>query len=140
MIRFSLSEDYAVILIHTLAKNYNKRLVPLSEVAKKYNISLLFLRNLANTLVHAGIIKAVEGKNGGYFLEKAPAQLTIGEVLQAFSPKPMLLCCPTGEMHKGICPKENICETGHIWRKLNKEFLDKIAKLSVEEFIKYRKT
>lgn len=138
MIRFSRSEDYAVILVHTLAKSYKKRIVPLSEIAKQYKISILFLRNLANTLVHAGVIKAVEGKNGGYFLQKNPKQLKVGEVITAFSHKQMLLCCPTGQMHAGKCPKESFCETKTIWRKLNEEFLSKISNLSLEEFMKYR--
>ncbi|MBI4096819.1 MAG: Rrf2 family transcriptional regulator [Candidatus Levybacteria bacterium] len=138
MIKFSRSEDYAVILVHALAKQYNKRLVPLSEIAKKYDISILFLRNLANVMVHAGLIKAVEGKNGGYFLAKDPKTLKVGEVLRAFSHKQMLLCCPTGQMHDGKCPKEAFCETKTIWRRLNEEFLNKVSDLSLEEFMRYR--
>lgn len=138
MIRFSRSEDYAIILIHFLGKEYGKRRVPLSEIAKKYDISILFLRNLANTLVHAGLIKAVEGKNGGYFLQKDPKKLRVGEVLEAFSHKPLLLCCPTGEAHAGKCPKEAFCETKTIWRKLNEEFLKKVSNLTLDEFMHYR--
>lgn len=139
MIRFSRSEDYAVILVHYLAKEHKKRLVPLSEVADKYKISILFLRNLANTMLHAGLIKAVEGKKGGYFLVKNPKSLKVGEVLRAFSHKQMLLCCPTGEKHAGVCPKESFCETKTIWRKLNEEFLNKVSNLSLDEFMNYRK-
>lgn len=138
MIRFSRSEDYAVILVHYLAKEHKKRLVPLSEIANNYKISVLFLRNLANVMVHAGLIKAVEGKNGGYFLAKNPKSLKVGEVLRAFSHKSMLLCCPTGEMHAGKCPKESFCETKTIWRRLNEEFLNKVSNLSLEEFMKYK--
>lgn len=138
MIRFSKREDYAVIIISELAKNYNKRLVPLSEIAKRYKISVLFLRNLANELKNAGIITAVEGKSGGYLLQGDPSILKVGDVLQVFSKKPLLECCPIGKLHKGACKKVSSCETGYVWRRLNKEFLDKIYKLSLLEFVNYK--
>lgn len=139
MIRFSRKEDYAIILINKLVENYKKRLVPLSEVAREYKISLLFLRNLANDLRQAGVVKAVEGKSGGYFLEKSPKVLKVGHVLSLFTNKPMLECCHIGISGKSICPKESFCQTGFIWRKLNKEFLEKIYNLSLLEFVEYNK-
>lgn len=138
MIRFSRREDYAIILINKLVENYKVRLVPLSEIAKEYRISILFLRNLAGELRHAGIVKAVEGKSGGYFLGKNPKVLRVGEVLSLFSKKPMLECCHIGALQNGKCPKESFCQTGFIWRRLNKDFLEKIYKLNFLEFINYR--
>jgi len=137
MIRFSRSEDYAVLLVNELALNYEISRIPLSQIAKKYNISSLFLRNLANTLVHAGIIRGVEGKKGGYLLVKSPGELKLGEVLTVFSDKPMLECCSYGK-HKNSCDKVDICPTGRVWRKLNKEFLDKVSNMTLAEFINYR--
>jgi Rrf2 family protein len=136
MIRFSRKEDYAVILVHALAKEYNKRLLPLSEVARNYKISLLFLRNLARALRGANIISATEGKNGGYFLTKAPDEILMGDIFSALTTKPMLLCCETG-VKNGTCEKISFCEVGSIWRRLNKEFLHKISSMSVEQFSKY---
>lgn len=140
MIHFSKREDYAIILVNKLVKNYNKRLVPLSQIAKEYNISPLFLRNLANQLRKNGIIKAVEGKNGGYFLSKSPSSLKVGEVLGVFSKKPMLDCCPSIIPTKITCPKEGYCKPGFIWRSLNRRFLDKIYNLSLKEFVNYKET
>src|SRR5438132_793231 len=141
MIRFSRKEDYAIILVNKLALHYNKNVVPLSDVAKEYDISILFLRNLAMELRSAGIIKAIEGKNGGYFLIKDPSKIKMGDVLGIFSKRPMLECCH----HRGSktekqikCPKEDFCQPGFIWRKLNKEFLDKIYRLSVTDFMHYK--
>jgi Rrf2 family protein len=137
MLRFSRSEDYAIILIHTLTKSYKKRIVPLSEVAKEYKISLLFLRNLASVMKQAGIIDAVEGKYGGYFLTKDPDKIKVGDVLHIFSPHALLPCCRIGRK-EGRCDKEPFCEPGKIWRKLNQEFLQKISNMSLKEFLLYQ--
>lgn len=136
MIKFSRSEDYAIILVHTLTNAYKKRLVPLSEIASQYKISVLFLRNLANSLKHAGIVDAIEGKQGGYFLVKDPKKLKVGDILHAFSKNPLLPCCDIGHI-KGNCDKSAFCETGKIWRKLNQEFLEKVSSLTIEQFITY---
>lgn len=139
MIKFSRREDYAIILVNSLARNYNKRLVPLSEIAKEYSISLLFLRNLAVELRNAGIIKAVEGKSGGYYLTKAPSILKMGDILKIFAKNQLLACCPSdSKHHTRVCPKEEYCITGNIWRQLNKEFLDKVYNLTLTEFINYK--
>lgn len=136
MIRFSKKEDYAVVLINKLVQNYSKRFIPLSEIAKEYKISVLFLRNLAGQLRKSGIIKANEGKNGGYSLAREPKEIKIGEVLGVFSKKPMLDCCPLETLKLRIkCAKEDYCIPGFAWRRLNKDFLEKIYNLNLEEFL-----
>lgn len=140
MIRFSRREDYSIILLNKLAQNYKKRVVPLSEIAREYKISILFLRNLANSLRKSKIIRANEGKNGGYFLNKDPQNLKIGEVLSIFSKRPILECCSkNNKENKGTCTKKSFCQTGLVWRKINREFIDKIYSLSLEDFLNYKK-
>ena len=136
MIKFSRREDYAIIMINKLAQEYGKRLIPLSEIAEEYSISLLFLRNLAQEMRRAGLIKAVEGKTGGYYLTKEPQKIKMGNVLCIFSKNQLLECCPvTQKSHARSCPKKDSCITGNIWRQLNKEFLDKIYSLSLIDFM-----
>ncbi|QQG41022.1 MAG: Rrf2 family transcriptional regulator [Candidatus Levyibacteriota bacterium] len=137
MVRFSRREDYAVILVTTLAEHYSRGLISLSEVAKSYKLSLLFLRNVANDLRNKSIVKAVEGKKGGYKLSKNPKDLKMGEVLKAFSTEALLSCCSAFSV-KGKCPQEGFCRTGYIWRKLNREFLERISSLSVLDFMHYK--
>ena len=134
MIRFSRDEDYSIILIKYLSNNYKKRIVPLSEIASKYKISLFYLRNLANVLVHAKIISAVEGKKGGYYLVKDPKDLKIGEVVNAFSKKPAVVCC-----NKSRCDRKDFCETVNEWRRLNEEVFGQITSLSFSEFMQYHR-
>ena len=137
MIRFLRREDYAIVIVGVLAREYKKRLVPLSEIAKEYAISLLFLRNLAHDLRDAGVIKAVEGKNGGYYLTKDPKSIRMGDVLGIFSKGQDFICCPAGKKggHARSCPKGKSCFAGNRWRQLNKEFIQKVYKLSLKEFL-----
>ena len=140
MIRFLRREDYAIVIVGVLARDYKKRLVPLSEIAKEYAISSLFLRNLAHELREAGVIKAIEGKKGGYYLTKNPRSIKMGTVLKIFSKNQHFACCSSGEKgkHKRLCPKEENCFAGNTWRNLNKEFIDKVYGLSLQAFLNYK--
>jgi Rrf2 family protein len=139
MIRFSRKEDYAIILVNKLAVEYEKRLVSLTEIAREYDISLFFLRNLANVLRKAGLIQATEGKFGGYALTKDPKEIKMGDILRVFSNDEKLTCCSDDEKHNRICPQQKNCIAGNTWRQLNKEFIDKVYKLSLTDFITYNK-
>lgn len=138
MIRFSRREDYAIIIVNKLAQEYNNRLVSLTEIAEEYDISLFFLRNLANSLRAKGLIRAMEGKTGGYSLTKNPSEIKMGEILRIFSNAEQLTCCSENDKHKRICPQQKNCIAGNTWRKLNKEFIDKVYNLSLTEFISYK--
>jgi Rrf2 family protein len=138
MIKFSRREDYAIILVNSLAHEYNKRLVSLTEISHKYAISLFFLRNLANLLRAEGLIRAVEGKAGGYTLTKDPKVIKMGEILKIFSQDEYLTCCSDSDILKRICPQKKNCVAGNTWRQLNKEFLDKVYNLTLTEFMTYR--
>lgn len=126
MIKFSKKEDYAFILLNYLSKN-RKQIVSLSDISRKYNISPNFLRNIAVKLKNKGIIESKEGKTGGYMLKKDPEKIKIGEIISIFSKMDFLDCVN--------CPKEENCETQFAWKRVNKEFLDKIYELSFAEFI-----
>lgn len=140
MIRLSRREDYAVILVNALAEAYDNRLVPLSEIAKEFELSALFLRNVAADLRESKVIKAIEGKHGGYSLTKNPDVLTMGDVLRPFSKDDVLTCCSKeGKAdHHRVCPQKDKCVAGNIWRKLNKELMDKVYNLSLREFLKMK--
>jgi len=141
MIRFSRYEDYAVILVNKLAEEYQKRLVPLSEVASEYAIPILFLRKLAGELRKAGLVYAVEGKAGGYSLAKPPQEILLGDILRVFSKRELFTCCPPQMKgkHKRTCPKKSSCITGNMWRILNKEFFARVYNLSLLDVMSEKK-
>lgn len=133
MIRFSKREDYGVVLISGLAKNFGKRLTPLSEIAKEHKIPLLFLRNIASDLRKAGLIKAVEGKNGGYTLVKNPQEIQLGEILEILTKKSLFSCCQDTKNNR-CCA--DICPHGLSPRRLANEFFGVIYKKTLAEVVR----
>lgn len=54
------------------------------EISEEMSVPRDYLIQLALRLRNAGIIKARPGKNGGYVLAKDPADISIGDILDAF--------------------------------------------------------
>ena len=54
------------------------------EISEEMSVPRDYLIQLALRLRNAGIIKARPGKNGGYVLAKDPANISIGDILDAF--------------------------------------------------------
>lgn len=96
--------DYGLLLLLSLAE-HGGAVVPLSKIAKKKRMPLSFLSQVAVSLKKAGVIDSREGKGGGYFLKKDPAEIRITEVIEFLEGPLSLTSCSAGEP----CQSENCC-------------------------------
>lgn len=61
---------------------------PSAIMADKLEAQSTFLRKILANLVRAGLIKAKEGREGGYFLAKDASEITLKEVYDAMRSEP----------------------------------------------------
>lgn len=79
--RLTTLTDYALrVLIYAAAAD--DRLITIEETAKAYDISRTHLMKVVNALAHAGYIRAVRGRSGGFALAKRPEEISLGAVLR----------------------------------------------------------
>lgn len=132
--KLTKKEDYTFFVISMLARNYQIRLIPLSEIAEKYHISVFFLKQLVRPLVKAKIIKSKEGIGGGYALAKPPADITMYEVFYALNTLPKLTaCCSSGKRNK--CERASFCRPSTVWGKINKSLINELEKTKISALI-----
>jgi Rrf2 family protein len=81
-VRVSAKTDYAVRALLELAVAGDGP-VKGERLAEAQAIPLKFLENILTDLRHAGIIRAQRGAEGGYWLARDPATVTVGEVIRA---------------------------------------------------------
>ena len=81
--KLSTKGRYAMIALTDLAAHGPDRLVALSEVAERQDISLAYLEQLFVKLRRAEIVESVRGPGGGYRLARPVEQIRISEVLAA---------------------------------------------------------
>jgi Rrf2 family protein len=82
-VRISAKADYAVRAAVELAASTDQKPVKAERIASAQAIPLNFLENILGELRHAGIVRSHRGAEGGFRLAKAPADVTIADVIRA---------------------------------------------------------
>ncbi len=81
--KLSTKGRYAMVALVDLARAPEGELVPLSEVARRQDVSLPYLEQLFVKLRRAGLVESVRGPGGGYRLARSADAIRIAEVLEA---------------------------------------------------------
>ncbi len=81
--KISAKTEYACIAMLELASRYGSgEPVRIRKIAERHDVPPRFLVQILLQLKSAGLVKSTRGAAGGYHLERAPDQVTLGEVMQ----------------------------------------------------------
>lgn len=80
--RVSAKVDYAVRAAMELARADGRRLRG-EEIAVAQDIPLSFLENILVEMRHAGLVRSRRGVEGGYWLARAPEDISVADVFRA---------------------------------------------------------
>ncbi len=100
MLSLSKRADYALLALSHLAAVQAAdpaRLVNTKEIAEQYEIPAELLAKLLQTLARAGIVASHPGPTGGYRLLRAPAAISVAEVITAIDGPLSILQCSNGQ-------------------------------------------
>ena len=81
--RVSAKVDYAVRASTELAAAAGDGPVKGDHLATAQKIPLTFLENILLDLKHAGLVQSQRGAEGGYWLAKDPAEISLADVIRA---------------------------------------------------------
>jgi len=81
-VRVSAKADYALRAVIELAAAADGP-VKGERIAQAQEIPLKFLENILGELRHAGIVRSQRGAEGGYWLARPPAEITVADVVRA---------------------------------------------------------
>jgi Rrf2 family protein len=83
-VKLSVKSDYAARAVLGLARHYPERAaLRMEDVADEQGVPPKYLPQILLELKARGIVRSVRGKEGGYLLARAPAEITLGDVLRA---------------------------------------------------------
>jgi Rrf2 family protein len=92
--------------------------IPLKEIAEAEGISQKYLEAIMTTLSKAGFVDAIHGKGGGYRLNRAPEEYTVGSILKLTEGSLATVSCTT--QGASACNRATCCHTLPMWEKLDK--------------------
>ncbi len=124
---------YGLRLLVDLAMNYRKGYVLLKDIAECERISKKYLEQIVITLRAAGLISAVRGAKGGYFLTRSPDRIKLVDIYKilegSFSPVDCL------DM-PDVCTLTKTCPTRKVWSDLAQSVEQAFGNRTIADLVK----
>ena len=108
--RLTLLSDYSMRVLMYLALE-PKKLVTISEISKRYDISRNHLTKVAHQLGRAGYIETIRGRSGGIRLAKPADTIKVSDILRKTETSSVLVECFSGG--KQSCAISPACKLKH---------------------------
>lgn len=126
---------YALTVMLDLAQQDPEKYISLREVAERQNISMKYLESIISTLNRAGIVRALRGKGGGYKLNRAPKDCSVGEILLLTEGSLAPVYC----LEPGCgCDRSSNCVTYPMWQQLDRLIDGYLSQISIEDLLRGR--
>ena len=138
MIRVSKLADYGILLMTWLAWRHAQvagevQRRSASELAKDTGLPAPTVSKLLRLLSRAELLDAQRGASGGYALLRAPATISVADVIQAIEGPIALMDCLDHSTPE--CGVESLCPTRTNWDRINQAILTALSAISLEEMV-----
>lgn len=131
--KISTRGRYALRMMLDVARNSDgTNPVSLAQIAERTGISRGYLEQLALSLRTARLVRGVSGRYGGYLLARPPADITIGQILEAtLGPICVVDCIEDAE----LCPRSEFCECRVVYSLINRKVADVLEEYTLADLV-----
>jgi len=120
--------DFSLRVLIYLSLNKSEQLVTISEISEHFEILKNHLTKVVNHLAQKGYVETIRGKNGGIRLAKKPAEIKLGDVVQAMEMNLEVVDCT-----KPLCPLINNCKLKRVLNEAKQSFLSTLNNYSIKD-------
>ena len=124
---------YALRVMVHLAQCDRDAYIPLKQISEEEEISQKYLEAIMTVLSKAGYVDAVHGKGGGYRLNRAPSEYTIGGILKLTEGTLATVSCTAPGPEE--CSRASCCRALPMWKKLDKLVDDFFESITLEDIL-----
>jgi len=122
--RLSTKGEYASRAMLELSLHHPQKSLHIREIASAQDIPERFLEQILLLLKRAGYLRSRKGPKGGYYLAKAPSEISVAEVIRVMDGPLAPIDCVSVTAHE-VCSRESFCGLKWLW----KEVRDNVAEL-----------
>lgn len=132
MLRVSKLTDYATVVMACLA-GAGDGVLSAQALAERAHLEVPTVSKLLKQLAQAELVVSTRGINGGYRLARAPASITIADIVTAMEgPIGMTEC----SAHAGICDHESHCGVRVNWRRISQAIAAALESVTLADMVK----
>lgn len=130
MLKLSKKADYGLMAMKHLAEHAHRGALSAKDVAEAYGIPPELLAKTLQRLAKAGLVKSLQGTNGGYTLARDARSISAFEVIRAIDGPLFITSCVTV---RGECGQSNRCNIREPLRKVNQSIEDVLKAITISE-------
>lgn len=117
--------DYAVRAVVDLARHHGDGRRKAREIAAEMDIPRTFVPQILAELVRVGLATSVAGPEGGYALGRAPADVSLLDVITAVDGEPRSTACV---LRGGPCRWDDVCAVHVPWARAQDALRDELGR------------
>ena len=129
MLRVSKLADYGTVVMASMARD-PERVHSAAEVAMRIGLATPTVSKILKTLARSGLVSSSRGAKGGYRLPRAPAEITIAQIIDAMDGPIGMTECSTAH---SLCAQEAACSVRANWRTINHLVLETLSRVTLEQ-------
>ena len=138
--KITAQEEYGLRCLLRFARAGTGQPLTLSEVAAAEGLSVPYAAKLLSVLRQAGLIESARGRNGGYRLAAAPANVGLGSALRALG-EPLFDDPDYCERHagtesNGTCVHRDGCTLRALWQALEQCLRGTLDRISLADLLR----
>ena len=134
--RLSTQSRYGVRAIFDIAYHSEGLETQVKDISRRQGISPRYLEQIFQKLKRAGIVSSKRGPSGGYFLNKKPEGITVGEVIRVTEGDINPVLCLDPANSKQPCDRVGECVTRLIWNEAGKRLKDYFDSVTIRDLCK----
>ncbi|HEY5894029.1 MAG TPA: Rrf2 family transcriptional regulator [Chthoniobacterales bacterium] len=120
--RISRKAEYALRALIAMAREPAGRVHQIQELSRTENIPVKYLEQILLALRNGGLLGSKRGVGGGYTLQKLPAEISVGEVIELLDgPIAPIACALERPKEKCTCPDPAQCELRQFMRGVREQ-------------------
>lgn len=128
VVRFSLQAQYAVCGVFDLAFNGHGAPVAVQAIGARQAIPTRYLEQIFQRLRRAELVTGKRGPGGGYVLSRAPAEITLRDIVEAVEGEPARWFAAESEGAPPVPYRPSF-----LWPKLADGFADVLGAVTLED-------
>lgn len=137
--KISTKGRYGLEALMVMCLETDQNHVSLKKIAETLDISEAYILQIFLVLRRAGIVESVRGAQGGYRLSGDPAEISVGQVLNALEgPISPVACVSDGS--RETCDRMEGCATRLLWERVRAELNSLTGSITLADLIQYYKS
>jgi len=134
--KLSTRSRYGTRALIDIAINSNGKPVLLRDVARRQEISTMYLEHLITPLISAGIVRSTRGAKGGVWIAKELKDIRLTEVIQLLEGSLAPVECVDDPKY---CRRYEACVTREVWTELKRVMTAVLGGTTLQELVERQK-